>query len=99
VQALHLVEAAENEIRARFAEDPWESAGLLLIGRIEPWALWLDSRPGGSALITPHRQARDMHRAAWKLRCPQVKHCEQGPASAIPAKCVIIGIDDDCGGL
>ena len=25
--------------------DPWAAAGLLLIGGIEPWALWLDSRP------------------------------------------------------
>jgi uncharacterized protein YciI len=45
-QTLHVVEAAdENEIEARLAEDPWSSAGLLRIGAIEPWALWLDSRP------------------------------------------------------
>jgi uncharacterized protein YciI len=45
-QTLHAVEAAdENEVRARFAEDPWASAGLLRIGSVEPWALWLDSRP------------------------------------------------------
>jgi len=44
-QTLHAVEAAdENEVRARFAEDPWASAGLLRIGSIEPWSLWLDSR-------------------------------------------------------
>jgi uncharacterized protein YciI len=44
-QTLHLVEAAdENEVRARLAEDPWASAGLLLIGMIERWALWLDGR-------------------------------------------------------
>jgi uncharacterized protein YciI len=44
-QTLHVVEAAdENQIRARFADDPWASAGLLQIGTIEPWALWLDSR-------------------------------------------------------
>ena len=44
-QALHVVEAAdENEIAARLAEDPWASAGLLRIGSIEPWALWLDGR-------------------------------------------------------
>ena len=34
----------EAEIRARLAADPWASAGLLRIGRIEPWRLWLDSR-------------------------------------------------------
>ena len=44
-ETLHVVEAAdENAIRARIAEDPWASAGLLQIGTIEPWALWLDSR-------------------------------------------------------
>lgn len=49
-QTLHLVEAAdENEIKARFAEDPWALAGLLQIGTIEPWALWLDSRPSDTA--------------------------------------------------
>jgi uncharacterized protein YciI len=45
-QSLHVIEAAdEREIKARFAEDPWASAGLLQIGTIESWALWLDSRP------------------------------------------------------
>lgn len=44
-QTLHVVEAAdENQIRARLAADPWAVAGLLQIGTIEPWALWLDSR-------------------------------------------------------
>ncbi len=47
-QTLHVVEAAgENDVRARFAEDPWASAGLLRIGTLEPWALWLDSRLAG----------------------------------------------------
>jgi uncharacterized protein len=46
-QTLHVVEAAdENEIEARLAGDPWFSGGLLRIGAVEPWALWLDSRPG-----------------------------------------------------
>jgi uncharacterized protein YciI len=45
-QTLHAVEAAdENEIRSCLAKDPWASAGLLRIGGIEPWALWLDGRP------------------------------------------------------
>ncbi len=49
-QTLHVVEAAdEGEIRALLAGDPWASAGLLRIGTIEPWALWLDSRPQNSA--------------------------------------------------
>jgi uncharacterized protein YciI len=47
-QTLHAVEAAdEGEIRARLAADPWASAGLLQVGTIEPWALWLDSRQAG----------------------------------------------------
>ena len=45
-QTLHAVEAAdENDVRARLAADPWAAAGLLRIGTIEPWALWLDGRP------------------------------------------------------
>ena len=49
-QTLHAVEAAgEHEIRARLDWDPWAAAGLLQIGAIEPWALWLDSRPANRA--------------------------------------------------
>jgi uncharacterized protein YciI len=49
-QTLHAVEAAdENDIRARLDWDPWAAAGLLQIGTIEPWALWLDSRPANRA--------------------------------------------------
>jgi uncharacterized protein YciI len=41
-QTLHVVEAAgEDDIRTRLAQDPWATAGLLRIGTIEPWALWL----------------------------------------------------------
>jgi uncharacterized protein YciI len=44
-QTLHVIEAAdENEVRARLARDPWASAGLLRVGTVESWALWLDSR-------------------------------------------------------
>jgi len=44
-QTLHVVEAAnENEIRRRLAEDPWAQTGLLEVGSIQPWALWLDFR-------------------------------------------------------
>jgi uncharacterized protein YciI len=44
-QTLHLVEAADqDQIKARLAEDPWALAGLLQIGTVEPWALWLDGR-------------------------------------------------------
>ena len=44
-RTLHAVEAAdEREIKARMAQDPWAVMGLLRIGTIEPWALWLDGR-------------------------------------------------------
>lgn len=46
-KTLHVVEAAdERDVKTRFARDPWAAAGLLRIGTIERWALWLDSRPG-----------------------------------------------------
>ena len=45
-QTLHVIEAAdETEVRARLSQDPWAEAGLLRVGMIEPWALWLDGRP------------------------------------------------------
>jgi uncharacterized protein YciI len=48
-QTLHVVEAAdEAEVRRRFAADPWAGPGLLEIGSIEPWALWLDFRKSPS---------------------------------------------------
>lgn len=41
-----VVEAAdEHEVEARLAADPWASMGLLRIGTIEPWTIWLDGRP------------------------------------------------------
>jgi hypothetical protein len=44
-RTLHVVEAADGpEVKARLGEDPWASMGLLRIGAIEPWALWLDGR-------------------------------------------------------
>ena len=49
-QTLHAIEAAdEHESRTRLDLDPWAAAGLLQIGTIEPWALWLDSRPANRA--------------------------------------------------
>jgi uncharacterized protein YciI len=46
-ETLHVIEAAdEDAIRARLAADPWAQAGLLRVGTIESWALWLDGRPG-----------------------------------------------------
>jgi uncharacterized protein YciI len=46
---MHLVEAsAEGDIRARLGEDPWARMGLLKIGTIQPWSLWLDGRRRGS---------------------------------------------------
>ena len=42
---LLLVEAAnEGEVRAAFAADPWAKGGVLRIGSLRPWRLWLDGR-------------------------------------------------------
>ena len=44
-RTMHAIEAAdEEEIRARFARDPWAPMGLLTVGTIEPWTIWLDGR-------------------------------------------------------
>jgi len=49
-QTLHVVEASdEDEIRQRLAQDPWAQTGLLEVGSIQPWALWLDFRKGSSS--------------------------------------------------
>jgi uncharacterized protein YciI len=46
-RTLHVVEAPdEDAVRRRVAEDPWAHAGMLEVGSIEPWALWLDFRNG-----------------------------------------------------
>jgi uncharacterized protein YciI len=44
-QTLHVVDAHDDdEVRRRLAEDPWARTGLLDVGSIRPWALWLDFR-------------------------------------------------------
>jgi uncharacterized protein YciI len=44
-RALLCVAAAdEGAVQARLAADPWKRPGLLTVGSIEPWALWLDGR-------------------------------------------------------
>jgi uncharacterized protein YciI len=44
-RVLLVVEAAdEEEVRARFAADPWLPMGILQIATIEPWTIWLDGR-------------------------------------------------------
>jgi uncharacterized protein YciI len=44
-QTLHAIEASNpDEIERRMAEDPWAHAGLLVVGSIRPWKLWLDGR-------------------------------------------------------
>lgn len=43
-RALVVARAAdEKEVRARFADDPWIVSGVLEVGSVEPWTLWLDS--------------------------------------------------------
>ncbi len=44
-QALLVAETTdEREIQARLGEDPWVLMGLLHIGAIQPWTIWLDGR-------------------------------------------------------
>ncbi|MPZ95066.1 MAG: hypothetical protein GEU96_09175 [Propionibacteriales bacterium] len=44
-RVLLVVEASdEHEIEARLGADPWVSTGMLRIGAIEPWTVWLDGR-------------------------------------------------------
>ena len=43
-----VVEAAdEEEVRRRLGPDPWAPMGVLEIGSIQPWTIWLDSRVPG----------------------------------------------------
>lgn len=44
-QVMLVIEANDaDEIEERFAADPWASPGVLRIGAIQPWTLWLDGR-------------------------------------------------------
>ena len=44
-QTMHLVQADDaDDVRRRFAVDPWAQTGLLEIGSIRTWTLWPDSR-------------------------------------------------------
>ena len=38
---------SQDTVRARLGADPWSTAGLLDIARIEPWTVLLDSRRRG----------------------------------------------------
>ena len=44
-QTLTIVETAdEDELRRRYGEDPWKAMGILEIGEVRPWTIWLDGR-------------------------------------------------------
>ena len=44
-ETLLIIDAeSEDAVRARLAADPWTTAGLLEIGRVEPWTILLDGR-------------------------------------------------------
>jgi hypothetical protein len=46
-----VVEAgSEREVRTRMEPDPWAPMGVLEIGSVQPWTIWLDSRPSASAV-------------------------------------------------
>ena len=44
-QVMVVAEApGEAEVRARLAGDPWRPLGILEIGEVRPWTVWLDGR-------------------------------------------------------
>ena len=44
-EVLLIIDAeSEDAVRSRLAADPWTTAGLLEIGRVEPWTILLDGR-------------------------------------------------------
>jgi uncharacterized protein YciI len=48
--ALHLVEAAdEQDVRELLGKDPWARSGVLRVGSVDPWPIWLDGRPKAQA--------------------------------------------------
>jgi uncharacterized protein YciI len=43
---LHMIEAAdEQEVTDRMGQDPWAAIGLLRIGMLERWSIWLGRPP------------------------------------------------------
>jgi uncharacterized protein YciI len=43
---LHMIEAGdEQEVTARMSGDPWAAMGLLQIGTLERWSIWLGRPP------------------------------------------------------
>lgn len=44
-QVMVVVEAPDgHQVEARLGEDPWAPMGLLRIGAVQPWTIWLDGR-------------------------------------------------------
>jgi uncharacterized protein YciI len=44
-RAMLVVEAdSEQQIERRMESDPWKPMGILHVGTVEPWAIWLDGR-------------------------------------------------------
>jgi uncharacterized protein YciI len=45
-QTMLVIEATdEDEVKQQLGEDPWAQMGLLQIGSLQPWTIWLDGRP------------------------------------------------------
>ena len=79
---LHMIEAGdEREVEARMGADPWAARGLLRIGALQRWSIWL-GRPGqadspgtGPCAITIRRTSVLTHRGSsqrgfFTARCP-----------------------------
>jgi uncharacterized protein YciI len=51
-RAMLVVEADDlDEIEARMAPDPWKPAGILEIGSVQPWSIWLDGSARLASLL------------------------------------------------
>lgn len=49
-QTLIVIEASDEiVVKQRLGEDPWAPMGLLQIGSLQPWTIWLDGRPSSGA--------------------------------------------------
>jgi hypothetical protein len=49
-QTLLVIEATDElVVKQRLGEDPWAPRGLLQIGSLQPWTIWLDGRPSSRA--------------------------------------------------
>lgn len=60
-RTLHLIDAVDEQaVRRRLRSDPWAEMGLLEVGSIAEWSLWLDGRSAARSPIAD--RSRMVHR-------------------------------------